>query len=331
MSRERAFEAVDALLENSCRSSPVTIGFLGGEPLLERELLRDVVAHAALEGARVGQPIRFSITTNGTLLEPEDCELFRAHPFAVTISLDGAAPVHDKRRLTIAGRQTHATIVARVRALLDSPGRAVVTARATVVRDALDLTARYDALAAVGFRSIGLSPVRVGEGALTVDDMSVWLDEMTRLAEREASQVVAGAETAFDNFRIAMRQIHRGHAAPYPCGAGGGYFSVSVDGEWYACHRAIGDDKFRLGTSAGLDVERRATFLSDHHVDSVDGCRTCWARYLCSGACHQEASARTREGCDAIRKWLEVCLDLYCWISSVRPAWLDGRSYDHAG
>jgi uncharacterized protein len=117
------------------------------------------------------------------------------------------------------------------------------------------------------------------------------------------------------NLAVALKQLHRGAASPYPCGAGGGYFSVAADGRWYACHRAIGDGRFRMGDNSGLDADRRRAFLLARHVHAQEGCGTCWARYLCSGACHQEMSSRSQASCDFIRAWLDFCLRAYCELS----------------
>jgi uncharacterized protein len=119
---------------------------------------------------------------------------------------------------------------------------------------------------------------------------------------------------------VALKQLHRGASSPYPCGAGGGYFSVAADGRWYACHRAIGNASFELGSSEGIDAARRRRFLEARHVHSQTECRTCWARYLCSGGCHQEAAARTAGSCDFVRGWLDFCLKTYCEIGPAYPA-----------
>jgi uncharacterized protein len=116
-----------------------------------------------------------------------------------------------------------------------------------------------------------------------------------------------------------LKQLRSGASSPYPCGAGGGYFSVSHDGDWYACHRAVGRSEYRLGDNASIDAEKRRHFLSSRHVHAQQECRSCWARYLCSGGCHQEAATRTSAGCDFIRGWLEFCLTAYCELIEQRP------------
>jgi uncharacterized protein len=190
-----------------------------------------------------------------------------------------------------------------------------------VTRADLDLAARFDAIRGVGFGDVGFAPLRApaGAGALCDEDWSAYLAALRRLARRELDAALHGAPIAFANLAIALKQIHRGASAPYPCGAGGGYFSVAADGRWYACHRAIGSPDYEMGDSRSLDAAKRRRFLADRHVDAQTDCARCWARYLCSGGCHQEAATRTVASCDFIRGWLEFCLAAYCELTARHP------------
>lgn len=311
--------AIDRLLATSLRTAPATIGYIGGEPFVNRPLIYRATRYAAARARALGQDLRFSVTTNGTLLRSEDRALLRAHPFAVTVSLDGGREIQERQR----SGADFDRLTRAVAPLLARPGRARICARATLTRADLDLTGRFDAIRALGFEDVGFSPVRAGPEALALRgaDWVRCLDAYVRLGRRELGRLAAGRQSAFSNLVVALRQIHRGACAPYPCGAGGGYFSVAVDGGWYACHRAIGDDRFLMGDAAGLDAGRRAEFLRARHVEAQTDCARCWARYLCSGACHQEAAARSPEACDFIRGWLEFCLSAYAGLG---PA---GRDY----
>jgi uncharacterized protein len=156
---------------------------------------------------------------------------------------------------------------------------------------------------------------KAGE-ALRDDDWPAYLAALKRVAQGEIDRCRAGLPIRLTNLAIALKQIARGASSPYPCGAGGGYFSVAADGRWYACHRAVGKPEFEMGDSSGLDDARRHRFLAERHVHAQTDCRRCWARYLCSGACHQEAGARSAAACDFIRGWLEFCLGVYCELST---------------
>ncbi|MBV8774888.1 MAG: SPASM domain-containing protein, partial [Deltaproteobacteria bacterium] len=94
---------------------------------------------------------------------------------------------------------------------------------------------------------------------------------------------------------------------------------------WYACHRAIGQQDYQLGDNHGLDEVRRVSFLRARHVHQQPECRSCWARYLCSGGCHQEASSRSDSSCGFIRGWLEFCLAGYAELIARRPGWFTAK------
>jgi uncharacterized protein len=317
---ETARAAIDALLARADAAAPVTVGFLGGEPFVNRALLHACVQYAREQGERRGLDVRFSVTTNGTLLRHEDIALLRTHRFAVTVSIDGGAAVQNRQRPG-AGRNTadsFARLKAAVAPLLAEPGSAQIAARATVTRHDFDLSRQFADILAIGFPEVGFAPLRMDKGrgdALRAHDWPTYLDALKRVARSELARDQTGAAIRLTNLAIALKQIGRGASSPYPCGAGGGYFSVAADGRWYACHRAIGAGDFEMGNSSGLDDERRRVFLERRHVHAQEACRTCWARYLCSGACHQEATARTESGCGFIRGWLEFCFGAYCELS----------------
>jgi uncharacterized protein len=324
MTWDVARAAVDRLLTGASRDAPVTIGFLGGEPFANRALIHDTVRYASAEGARLGFDVRFSVTTNGTLLREDDIALLRRYPFAVTVSIDGSPARHDQQRPRArTGLGSWSLMAKRVAPLLAYPGRAKLAARTTVTRDDLDIAGRIEAITALGFPEIGVSPLRVtanADSALRDPDWPIYFARITEAANIELDRARVGLPIRLTNFAVALKQLHRGAASPFPCGAGGGYFSVAADGRWYACHRAVGDDRFRLGDNTGLDADRRRAFLLTRHVHAQESCGACWARYLCSGACHQEMHGRTRASCDFIRAWLDFCLRAYCELSSPSPS-----------
>jgi uncharacterized protein len=308
--------AIDRLLADADPSAPITIGFLGGEPFVNRRLIHRAVAYAASKGALRGLDIRFSVTTNGTLIEPADIALLRDHAFAVTVSLDGAAEIQDRQRPRHGGGGgSWQEAVDRVAPLLALPGQAKIAARATVTRGNLDIAKALEALAALGYPEVGFAPLRVGpagSGALRDADWPDYLAALIAASRMELERLGQGLPIRLTNLAVALKQLHRGATSPYPCGAGGGYFSVSAAGRWYACHRAIGKSSYELGSNAGIDPVRRREFVRRGHVHAQTECRSCWARYLCSGGCHQEASARSTASCDFIRGWLSFCLAAYC-------------------
>jgi uncharacterized protein len=316
-----AQRAVERLLAVADPSRPITIGFLGGEPLRNRDLVHAIVHFARGRAQQQKLDVRFSITTNGTLIADSDIKLFRDHRFAVTISIDGDAVAHDAQRPLRNGAGSFGRLAARVAPLLTYPGHAHVAARMTTRCDRFDLEPRFNAIWSLGFAEAGVAPLRVAaDGSeLGDDDWPVYRDALIGVARCELRRAMRGLPIRLTNFAVALKQIHAGASSPYACGAGGGYFSLAANGDWYACHRAIGDERYRLGSAATLDENRRRSFLEARHVHAKADCRVCWARYLCSGGCHQEALARSAASCDFIRDWLDFCLASYCELSSARP------------
>jgi uncharacterized protein len=310
--------AIDRLLAVAEPHRPITIGFLGGEPFANRRLVHRAVGYASAQARRLALDTRFAVTTNATLLRPDDLDLMRSHPFAVTVSLDGDAARNDAQRPMLRkGLGSFARAVERIGGLLANPGKAKLAARATVTRQDLDVAGRVEALAAEGFPEIGVSPLRSGAaGRLREEDWGEYLDNLIAAARPELERLRRNLPIRLTNLAVALKQLHRGACSPYPCGAGGGYFSVAASGSWYACHRAIGDPAFELGSNSGLDDSKRRAFLEARHVHAQTDCRACWARYLCSGGCHQEAPARSPASCAFVRGWLEFCLAAYCSLGS---------------
>lgn len=318
-----AHDAVAQLIDSASPGSRVNIAFMGGEPLVNRALIRKATEFAAARARDRQVRAGFSITTNGTLIEAADGDFFEEHGFAVTVSLDGLRADHDRLRPTQGGKPTFDRIVARVAPLLRQKSRMQMSARVTVTPLNLDLPATLDGLLALGFDSVGFSPMlsapnaRLELGQSNLQDM---LDGMIACGKRFEAEVAAGRPYSFANVADALREIHRGSHRPYPCGAGAGYLGVSAEGGLFACHRFVEDDAGRLGSvTEGLDRAKRQAWLADRHVHRQEPCGSCWARYLCGGGCHHEVIHRGRPACDFIRGWLQYCLQAYVNVAQSRP------------
>jgi uncharacterized protein len=321
---------VDLLFEETNPSDRVHLAFLGGEPLINRTVLRRTVEYAADRAKGRGQAIGFSITTNGTLLSPEDCEFFDRYGFAVTISLDGSRAVHDRLRPFKGGRGSFDAIVSRLDPLLARRGSMQVTARVTVTPANLELRETLDDLLALGFHDVGFSPMLAAPrraGEMDSGSLDRMLANMIACGQEFERRARRGESYGFANLITALREIHRGTHRPYPCGAGGGYLGVSADGDLAACHRFVGDPGGNMGSLAlGVDRVRQADWLRSRHVHRQEPCHSCWARYLCGGGCHHEVLARGRSACDFIRGWLHYCLQAYLRLSAADPGMVGGNS-----
>jgi uncharacterized protein len=323
-----AARAIDRLIDGAS-GRRVTVGFIGGEPLLNREVLHRSVGYAVERARARSVRVGFSVTTNGTLIDGCDINLFRDHAFSISVSLDGGARVNDQHRHTHAGGGGFSAAISAIRPLLENPGKARIAARATIARHDLNVRDRICRLAEVGFQEIGVSPLRTSPNPALVlrdDDWAELLEEMILAGEDEWQRVAAGGGFRFSNLAVALKQIHAGSAKPLPCGSAANYVSVGADGGYFTCHRTIDDARYALGsTAAGLSTEARESFLRSRHVDSQELCQTCWARYLCGGGCHAEVMNAGRSGCDFIRGWLEYCLRFYERVTCVDPELLERK------
>ena len=327
MPLEEATRAVELLVNGAEDGARLNLAFLGGEPLVNRSVLQAATLHAAQLAERRGNPITFSITTNGTLLTEADAEFFEAHGFAVTISLDGPRETHNLLRPFKSGSGSFDATVQRIRPLLALQRRMQVSARVTVTPANLELRRALDEFIGLGFHSVGFSPMLSspsGNGEMQSKDLETMLGEMIDCGREFERRTLKGERYPFANMVNAMREIERGTHRPYPCGAGAGYLGVSADGELSACHRFVGDEAGAMGSlTDGVDRQRQAEWLTERHVHRQEPCRSCWARYLCGGGCHHEVIHRGRPACDYIRGWLHYCLE--AWLRLPRSVF-DGLS-----
>jgi len=328
MALETALASVDLLFGEVHAGERVNLTFLGGEPLLNRAVIHAATERALAIAEERGVRVTFSITTNGTRLTADDGDFFEEHGFAVTVSLDGAGEVHDRLRPFRSGRGSFDHVLERLTPLLRRQHRMQVSARVTVTPENLELRETLDTFVALGFHSVGFSPLLRspnGDHELGPVELTAMLDGMVDCGAEYERRVMAGERYPFANAVNALREIHRGTHRPYPCGAGAGYLGVAADGGLAACHRFVGDEQGALGDLAGgVDRVRQAQWLSDRHVHRQEPCRTCWARYMCGGGCHHEVIARGRPACDYIRGWLHWSLGAYARLTRARPDYFSG-------
>jgi uncharacterized protein len=322
---ETALRAVDLLFSDVHPGERVNLAFLGGEPLMNRTVIHKATERATQIARDRDAQVTFSVTTNGTLVGDSDADFFEAYGFAVTISLDGLQQTHDALRPFKGGVGTFERIIENVSPLLTRQRRMQVSARVTVTPANLNLKETLDAFVALGFQSVGFSPLLNpinGMGEMEEEHLKVMLGQMVACGHEFERRLVAHERYPFSNIVNALREIHKGTHRPYPCGAGAGYFGVSADGDLAACHRFVGDAENKMGSLAdGVDRHAQALWLSGRHVHRQEPCNGCWARYMCGGGCHHEVIQRGRTACNYIRGWLHYCLEAYSRLSVQVPDW----------
>jgi uncharacterized protein len=323
MSLEVAKASVDRLIAESNPNVGLVVGYMGGEPLLNRAVVHETTRYATKAAQKAGRRIRFSLTTNATMLVPEDAALFAEFPFTLAVSIDGNQQQHDAIRRMNNGSSSYEQLLAGLN-ILKCYGRPQhLAARVTVTPKTGELLPILDHILSLGFDEVGFATVLVSpDPTLTFSktDFPVFLERMIACGEKAVQEIIAGRPYPFSNLETALQEIHRGSHRPYPCGAGAAYLSANAEGKLFACHRLIDDPQFAMGSvQSGSDRIARSTHLAQSHVDLMEPCNKCWARYLCGGGCYHEVSRRGRMGCDYIRGWLEFCLRAYVEVSSVYP------------
>ncbi|NEO77209.1 radical SAM protein [Moorena sp. SIO4G3] len=331
MAQDVAEQAVDRLIAEAEPNVDLVVGFMGGEPLLNRQLVHHIAGYARRRGEESHHKVRFSITTNGTLITPEDAALFSEYRFNVSLSLDGPQDVNDRSRPTPNGRGSYAEVIKGLKHLQAQPP-AHTSARITVTPQTGRLLPVLEHVLSLGVDDAGFAPVLVSpnpEYAFQASDFVQFLEHMIECGEVCKQHLLQGKRFPFTNFETALNEIHRGSHRPYPCGAGAGYLSVNAQGKLYGCHRLVDDSNWEMGSiQQGSDYSARAQHLQRSHVDSMEPCRTCWARYLCGGGCYHEVNKRGRIACDYIRGWLDFCLASYAELSTQKPEYfLDPETY----
>jgi len=323
MELEVAIDSVKRLFKECSSGDRVNLAFMGGEPLVNRSVLYAATEFAHKAAKEEGVKIGYSITTNGTLINPEDGGFFEKYGFAVSISLDGIGKDHDRTRQSNNGQGSYKEIVSRIKPLLQMQRNMQVSARVTVTPLNLNLRETLNEFIGLGFHSVGFSPMLNspnGKYQMESRELDIMLGQMIECGQGFEEHVIAGKRYPFFNMVSAMQEIHKGTHRPYPCGAGAGYLGVSADGDLYACHRFVNDEDGAMGSIMdGVNKEKQAAWLSRWHVHFQEPCKECWARYLCGGGCYYEVINRGRPACDYIRGWLHYCLQAYVRLLEKRP------------
>lgn len=334
MNESVARRSVERLFADAPPNSDLVIGFMGGEPFLNRALIYGATAHAAALARETGHRVRFSLTTNGSLLTEEDAAFLASYPFSVTVSMDGDAATNDRHRKLPNGTSAYARTEAGLRLLIGRNRPRHVSIRATVSPLTGPLSPLLEHFFALGVDEAGFAPVISAPKGFPIYSANSFADftaEMIACGQRAKAELLAQRRYPFSNFETALHEIHRGTHRPYPCGAGAGYMSVGSDGDYFACHRLVDDPAFRFGDlEHGIDGASRQLHLTRMHVDRQEPCRSCWARYLCGGGCYHEVARRGRQACDYIRAWLTFCLSSYSEVHHFRPSYFQ-NPHDTSG
>ncbi len=299
MSEETGRKAVDFLIKSSGARRHLEMDFFGGEPLMNFGTVKSVTEYARQREKETGKKFKLTMTTNGMLLTDEKIKWLNDNDFALVLSLDGRKEVNDAMRPDVGGHGTYDRIVKNFKRCLasreggDYDYRGVYTfLRGTYTKKNLDFTEDVLSMNDEGFSILSVEPVvsKNPEIGFTEADLPRIYEEYDRLTHAYMERHRAGKGFFFFHFNMDLSNGPCVAKRLSGCGAGHEYFAVAENGDLYPCHQFVGREGYRLGS---LDEGVTNTELPAHfracHVLNKEKCRSCWARFFCSGGCHANA------------------------------------------
>lgn len=310
MSYEVGKKALDFLIVNSGSRRNLEVDFFGGEPLMNWQVVKDLVAYGRSQEKPHNKKFRFTLTTNGVLLNDEVQEFVNREMANVVLSIDGRREIHDHMRPFRSGKGSYDLVLPKFRKLAESRSQEKYYVRGTFTKHNKDFSKDVLHLADLGFKQISVEPV-VGtedeEYALTADDLPEVFAEYDRLAAEMARR--AGTDKEF-NFFHYMLDLTGGPCVAKRlsgCGSGTEYLAVTPWGDLYPCHQFVGDDRYLMGNvdDGIIRTDIREEF-KHCNVYSKETCRNCFAKFYCSGGC----AANAHKFCGSINGTYELSCEL---------------------
>lgn len=288
-------QAIDFLLERSGNRRNLELDFFGGEPMMNFDVVKAIVAYGREAEKKAGKHIRFTTTTNALLLDDEKIDFINREMHNVVLSIDGRQSVHDQMRKRVDGSGSYETILNNIKKLVDKRGHRGYYVRGTFTRENLDFSEDVLALVDEGFREVSVEPVILPEEnplALRKEDLPRIFEEYDRLANEMIRRAKAGHGFNFFHFMIDMEHGPCAIKLLRGCGCGNEYVAVTPEGDLYPCHQFVGNTDFRMGNvSDGQFDQNMKTQFSKANIFTKKGCADCWAKFYCSGGCNANNSA----------------------------------------
>ncbi len=319
MSFEVGKQALDFLIANSGSRRNLEVDFFGGEPMMNFEVVKQLVAYAReIEGEK-GKNFRFTFTTNGVLLDDEVMEFLNREMSNVVLSLDGRREVNDHFRKNAAGRGSYDIIVPKFQKLVEKRGGKNYYVRGTFTHQNVDFTNDLFHMADLGFTELSMEPVVCPPDdpyALTKEDLPVLFEQYEILAKEMLRREKEGRPITFYHYMLDLKNGPCIYKRITGCGSGTEYMAVTPAGELYPCHQFVGDERYRLG-DVWNGVSNTAVQDEFRHCNAYarPECKECWARLYCSGGCAANAYHATGSiggvyayGCELFKKRIECAV-----------------------
>ena len=321
MSFEVGKQALDFLVKHSGKRHNLEVDFFGGEPLMNFQVVKDLVAYARSIEKEAGKNFRFTLTTNGMLIDDEVIDFANREMSNVVLSLDGRKEVHDRYRVDYAGNGSWERIVPKFQKLVRERGGRNYYMRGTFTHHNPDFLQDIRQMLDLGFTELSMEPVVCAPDdptALTEEDRRIVLDQYEKLAELMLERECEGRPFTFYHYMIDLSGGPCIYKRISGCGSGTEYMAVTPWGDLYPCHQFVGDEHFRLGDIwHGLDNPEVQKEFASCNVYAKPECRDCWAKLYCSGGCAANAFHATgsitgvyEAGCELFRKRMECAIML---------------------
>jgi uncharacterized protein len=321
MSFETGKQALDFLIANSGDRHNLEVDFFGGEPLMNFDVVKQLVAYARSVEKDAGKNFRFTLTTNGMLIDDDVIDFANKEMSNVVLSLDGRKEVHDRYRVDYLGRGSWERIVPKFQKLVEARGGKNYYMRGTFTHANPDFLEDIKVMLDLGFDELSMEPVVCAPddpSALNESDLEIVKKQYEELAELMQKRRSEGRPFTFYHYMIDLSGGPCIYKRISGCGSGTEYMAVTPWGDLYPCHQFVGDEKFKLGNIwDGVTNHEMQEEFKACNVYARPECADCWAKLYCSGGCaanayHATGSIRGvyKSGCELFRKRMECAIYL---------------------
>ena len=319
MSFEVGKRALDFLVENSGTRKNLEVDFFGGEPLMNFDVVKKLVEYARSIEKEKNKNFRFTLTTNGILIDDDVIDFANKEMSNVVLSLDGRKDIHDRYRVDYNGNGSWEKIVPKFQKLVKARGGKNYYMRGTFTHANPDFLEDIKVMLDLGFNELSMEPVVCAAGdpnELTQEDLPIVLEQYEKLAELMIERNKQGKPFTFYHYMIDLTGGPCIYKRISGCGSGTEYMAVTPWGDLYPCHQFVGDEKFKLGdVFNGVSNDKIQKEFGDCNVYARPDCKGCWAKLYCSGGCsanayHATGSVRGvyKYGCELFKKRMECAI-----------------------
>lgn len=289
MSAETGKKAIDFVIKSSGARKNIEIDYFGGEPLMNFGVVREITEYAKAEGEKHEKNFRFTVTTNGILLNEDIKKYINENMSNVVLSIDGTKETNDRMRYRVDGSGSYDSIVPKFQDLAESRNQDRYYVRGTFTAYNKDFAKDVIHLADLGFKQTSVEPVVAPETedyALTKEDIPVIFREYEKLTEEYVKRYKEGKGFNFFHFMIDLDQGPCVVKRLSGCGAGHEYLAVAPNGDIYPCHQFVGNNDFLMGNvDSGTIDEKIKSYFEKSNIYTKEKCKNCFAKFYCSGGC----------------------------------------------